>query len=50
MAQVLAAVRHVGTSFHDQWPAAVIAFGIWATVAWNGFLVYLGIALVRRVI
>jgi hypothetical protein len=47
MAHVLAAVDHVRTSFYSHWPAAVIGFGVAASLAWTAFLGYAAVALVE---
>jgi hypothetical protein len=45
MAHLLAATRHVRTSVHNYWPAAVIALGIAASLTWTAFLLYVAIGL-----
>jgi len=45
---VLAGVHRVKSSFQDGLPLMVMIIGTGATVAWNVFLIYLAVKLVRR--
>jgi hypothetical protein len=44
MSHVLAVINHAKTSY---WPAAVIGFGIAASLAWTAFLGYAAVGLVK---
>jgi hypothetical protein len=47
MPQVLAAIHQAKTSFFTYWPAAIIGFGVAASLVWTAFLGYAAVALVK---